>query len=65
MVWARAENSTAADSRLYITPAILTAPLVSSAAMTALRLRISAMVSSTFFRATASTKAQFFAERSP
>ena len=49
-------KSTTAVSRLYIAPAILTAPVVSSSARTALRLRISAMVSSTFFRATASTK---------
>lgn len=45
-----------AVSRSYIAPAILTAPVVSSSVMTGLRLRISAMVSSTFFRATASTK---------
>jgi len=50
-------KATSAVSKLYIAPAILTAPLVSSAAMTALRLWISAIVSSTFFRATASTKA--------
>ena len=52
----KGRKSTAAVSRLYIAPAILTAPVVSSSAMTALRLWISAMVSSTFFRATASTK---------
>lgn len=45
-----------AVSRSYIAPATLTAPVVSSSVMTGLRLRISAMVSSTFFRATASTK---------
>src|SRR5262249_45778300 len=51
------KKPTSAVSKLYIAPAILTVPLVSSAPMTALRLWISAIVSSTFFRATASTKA--------
>ena len=54
---AKARKSTTPDSRLYIAPAIFTTPVVSSSAMTALRLWIPAMVSSTFFRATASTKA--------
>src|SRR2546425_11815146 len=57
-------KSTTADSRLYMAPAILTAPAVSSSAMTALRLWIPLMVSSTFFPATASTKAYVFAHRS-
>jgi hypothetical protein len=52
-----AKKSTTPVSRLYIAPAILIAPCVSISASTGLSLRISAIVISTFFRATASTKA--------
>ncbi len=49
------KNSTSPVSRLYIAPAIFTAPERSRSASTVLRRLISAIVSSTFFRATAST----------
>src|SRR5579864_4595211 len=50
-------KSTTPVSRLYIEPAILMLPLDSSSRSTGLCSRILAIVSSTFFRATASTKA--------
>jgi len=53
----QSKNSTAPVSRLYIAPVILTPPFASISASTGLSLRISATVISTFFRATASTKA--------
>ena len=52
-----AKKSTTPVSKLYIAPAILIAPCVSNSASTGLSLRILAIVISTFFRATASTKA--------
>jgi PAS domain S-box-containing protein len=52
-----AKKSTTPVSRLYIAPAILMAPFDSISASTGLSLRISVMVISTFFRATASTNA--------
>jgi hypothetical protein len=55
-VLGQTKKSTVAVLMLYIAPAILMAPTVSKSASTALRLRISPMVSSTFLRATASTK---------
>src|SRR5262245_45692909 len=51
------KNSTSPVSRSYMDPAILTAPEVTKSARTVLRRRMSAIVSSTFLRATASTKA--------
>src|SRR5262245_29881319 len=51
------KTSTATAPRLYIAPTILTAGEVSSSPSTGLRRRISAIVSSTFLRATASTNA--------
>jgi Putative transposase of IS4/5 family (DUF4096) len=53
----QSKNSTAPVSRLYIAPVILTPPFASISASTGLSFRISATVISTFFRATASTKA--------
>ena len=53
----QSKNSTAPVSKLYMAPAILTAPFASSSARTELSCRIPATVISTFFRATASTKA--------
>jgi hypothetical protein len=50
-----AKKSTTPVSRLYIAPAILMAPLDSISASTGLSLRMSAIVSSTYLRATAST----------
>jgi len=53
----QSKNSTAPVSKLYIAPVILTPPFASISASTGLSFRISATVISTFFRATASTKA--------
>jgi hypothetical protein len=53
----QSKNSTAPVSRLYIAPVILIPPFAWSSASTGLSFRISATVISTFFRATASTKA--------
>src|SRR5712664_464302 len=52
-----AKKSTTPVSRLYIAPAILIAPFDSFSANTGLPLRMSAIVISTFLRATASTNA--------
>ena len=59
------KNSTAAVSRLYIAPVRSTSWLVCSSFTIGLSPRIRAMVSSTFLRATASTKAAFLLVRSP
>jgi hypothetical protein len=53
----QAKNSTNPVSRLYIAPTILTAPDFFRSASTALRRPMSAIVSSTFLRATVSTNA--------
>jgi len=50
-------NTTIPDSRLYIEPAIFMLPLDSSSRSTGLFSRMLAIVSDTFFRATASTNA--------
>src|SRR5205807_10439504 len=50
-----AKKFNVAVSRLYIAPAILIMPLDSSSASTGLFLRMSVIVNSTFFCATAST----------
>jgi hypothetical protein len=52
-----AKKSTTPVSKLYIAPAILIAPFDSISASTGLSLRMSAIVISTFLRATASTNA--------
>lgn len=57
MPGAQGKNVTTPASRSYIAPAIRIVPLASRSASTGLRLRISAIVSSTFLRATRSTNA--------
>src|SRR5215468_8822791 len=60
-----AKKSTTPVSRLYIAPAILTAPWASMSASAGLSRRILSITSSTFLRATASTNAEFVDVLSP